>query len=187
MFIDPNSLDLYLSPNAKKTQEQADKAFAVLLADEDPATFLHDIVGNGFNSYMKWKIEELKKQITAQTMAAKGVSENDLAAMKPEDRLALQDQIMREVQEKLKEAIREEMKREKKLEVGLANAPPLSTATLHTLLNQQEATPDAGPSPAVAAAGTGESTADRRARTHFRLDLDLTAMQFNEPLHEAKP
>lgn len=114
-------------------------AFAALLKEDSPEETLSAITHRGVQSLMEWKIEQLKKKITEEVMAAKGISEADLNGMPPEERAAALEMIMREVQEQLKQAMNEQMKREKKIDMGFTpGATPFTNTVLDQLLAAQE-------------------------------------------------
>ncbi|PZP86903.1 MAG: hypothetical protein DI582_01230 [Azospirillum brasilense] len=142
MAIDPTrtlSAPAY-GPTATENTLQPDSgAFAALLKEDSPEETLGKITHRGVQSLMEWKIEQLKKKITEEVMAAKGISEADLNAMPPEERAAALEMIMREVQEQLKQAMNEQMKREKKIDMGFApGAKPFTDTVLDQLLAAQE-------------------------------------------------
>lgn len=95
------------------TINKTDAAFAAMFkTSDDPKDMLAEIAGNGVEGMMKWKVKELQKQIAEKVLASKDVTLEEIAAMPPKQRVALEQQIMREVAEKLKQAIHEQMKRE---------------------------------------------------------------------------
>lgn len=91
---------------------RSDAAFAALFSEETPQEILKKIAGNGIEGMLKWRIDQMKKQIAEEVMASKGLTVDDIAALPPEERLGVQKQIMDEVAQRLKEAIQEEMQKQ---------------------------------------------------------------------------
>lgn len=92
---------------------RSDAAFERLFAEDDPRTMLADLTRDGVEGMLKWKVRELEKQIAAKALANRGITKEEIAALPADERIALQQQIMREVAEKLKEAMDEQMRRER--------------------------------------------------------------------------
>ena len=99
---------------------------------------MEKITKNGVQSLLEHKIDMLKKKLTEQAMAAKGITSDELAAMPPEERLQVMQSILEQVQEQLKMAMNEQMKKEKKLELGYLDAAPMQTDTFAQILIAQE-------------------------------------------------
>jgi uncharacterized protein YdcH (DUF465 family) len=96
--------------------------FERMLAEQNEAKqMLADITQDGAKGYWEWKIEEMRKQITEQVMGEMNLTPEKLAAMPPEDRLALEDKIARLVEDRLKLAVTEEMKKKKLAESATLN------------------------------------------------------------------
>ena len=102
-----NSTDTGLT--GTKTAKQIDAEFAALMQQtkDDFAA----ITNGGVQGYMKWKIEELRKQIAARVMNEMHLTPEALAKMSDKDRLAAESAVTREVEKELKMAMNEEMKR----------------------------------------------------------------------------
>jgi hypothetical protein len=104
------------SPTAlsQYTINKTDKEFAALFegGEETPQEILKKITENGIEGMMKWKIDKLKEEIAGKIMASKNLTQEQIAAMPAEQRIAIEQQIIREVAEKVKEAINEQAKRE---------------------------------------------------------------------------
>ncbi len=117
---------------AAKTKR--DQRFAELLAAaEDAKATLTDVTKDGARGYWKWKMKELREQITAQVMGELNVTAEKLAALPLEDRLALEQKIRDMVEERLKLAIAEEMKKKQKTTLGFNPLAPETLATLQNL------------------------------------------------------
>ena len=94
--------------------KRTDAAFMRLFEDPaDPKTMLREMTRDGVEGMMKWKVRELEKQTAEKALASRGLTLEDIAALPPKERIALEQQIMREVAEKLKEAMNEQMKRQR--------------------------------------------------------------------------
>lgn len=93
----------------------ADSRFADMLADEKTAKDeLREITSGGATGYWAWKIKQMREHIADQVMGEMNTSKEKIAAMDAKERVATENRIMKEVEERLKLAIREEMKREQK-------------------------------------------------------------------------
>ena len=97
------------APEVRKT----DNAFKALFADASPEETLKKITEGGVEGMLKWKIDEMKKKASEESLAARGLTLEDVAAMPPAARIALENQIMDEVAQKLKEAMNQQMQRER--------------------------------------------------------------------------
>ncbi len=122
-----------------REKEHLEATFAeyLNLDEETPEEVMSKITKNGVQSLLEHKIEMMKKKITEQVMASKGVTTEDLAAMPPEEQLAVLKSIMDQVQQMLKQAINEQMKKEHKTELGFVDAP-VDTGVMNAMLAAQE-------------------------------------------------
>lgn len=91
--------------------KRSDDAFLALFEDKpsDPAEELREITRGGVTGMMAWKIEQMKKEAAERSLAARGLSVDDVQAMPPQQRLELQEQIMKDVAEAVKKAIETDM------------------------------------------------------------------------------
>lgn len=141
MLVNNNFLSttVGLSSAELREKEQLEASFAEYLNLDEPTPeeVISKITKNGVQSLLEHKIEMMKKKITEQVMAAKGVTQSDLEAMKPEEQLAVLKAIMEEVQQMLKQAINEQMKKEYKTELGFMDAP-VDTQGMREILAAQE-------------------------------------------------
>lgn len=149
---------------------QSGSDFAAYLTEQTPEALLSSITEDGVRGLMKWKIEEMKRKITQEVMTSKNLTADDLEAMEPQERAAIEKLIMQEVQEQLKRAINEQMKREKKIEIGFASTR-LSDQSWQALFQVQ-----AADSRRLQQAGMGESAADGSADARLGTDGDFAAM-----------
>lgn len=136
------STDLLLSTSgsdsSKRTNYQAVEAeFAEYLKEDSPEELLRQITENGVQSLLEHKIDQLKKEATERAMAARGVTQDDLAAMEPAERAALMETIMAEVREQIKQAMQEQMKREANLDV-MFQSGPMESQTLAQVQQAQD-------------------------------------------------
>lgn len=131
------SLGLSSAELREKEQLEANFAEFLNLDEPTPAEVLAKITKNGVQSLLEHKIDMMKKKITEQVMASKGITTDDLAAMEPEEQLAVLKAIMDEVQQMLKQAINEQMKKEHKTELGFVDAP-VDTNVMSAMLAAQE-------------------------------------------------
>lgn len=122
----------------KNEQTKADFAEYLNLDEPTPEEILKKITKNGVQSLLEHKIDMLKKQLTEQAMAARGVSHDDLAAMPAEESAKIMEEIMKQVQEQLKMAINEQMKKEKKMEIGFLDNAPIQREAFAQILAAQE-------------------------------------------------
>lgn len=130
---------LGLTSEEKRKNAQIEANFAEYLrVDDTPEAMMEKITKNGVQSLLEHKIDMLKKKLTEQAMAAKGITSDELAAMPPEERLQVMQSILEQVQEQLKMAMNEQMKKEKKLELGYLDAAPMQTDTFAQILIAQE-------------------------------------------------
>jgi len=114
--------------------------FAAYLKEKNDAEdLLEKITSDGVKGLMQWKIEQMKKQITEQVMASKGLTADGISSLPPAEKMATEETIMKEVQEKLKEAINEQMKRENNTELGFMS-PKIEPEAMAQMLAAQEAT-----------------------------------------------
>lgn len=122
----------------QREKDQLEASFAEYLRiEERPEQVLSKITSNGVQSLLEHKIEQMKKKITEQVMASKGVTQSDLEAMEPAEQLAVLKAIMEQVQQMLKQAINEQMKKEHKTELGFMDAP-VDTGVMKEMLAAQE-------------------------------------------------
>lgn len=131
------SLGLTSAQQREKEQLEASFAEYLHLDEPTPEEVLSKITKNGVQSLLEHKIEMMKKKITEQVMASKGITADDLAAMPPEEQLAVLKAIMEQVQEMLRQAINEQMKKEHKTELGFIDAP-VDTNVMREMLAAQE-------------------------------------------------
>lgn len=131
------SLGLTTAEQREKEQLEASFAEYLHLDEPTPEEVISKITKNGVQSLLEHKIEMLKKKITEQVMAAKGITQSDLEAMDPEEQLSVLRAIMEEVQQMLKQAINEQMKKEHKTELGFMDAP-VDTQGMREILAAQE-------------------------------------------------
>ncbi len=122
MYVNAASASLSTAsaqPSASLIQS-TDSAFAALLnnSSESAESMLSDITKDGLNSYMKWQIQQMQKQITDQVMASKNLTADKIAAMPAKQRVALEQQIIQEVAQKLKQAMSQEMKKNAPNQLG---------------------------------------------------------------------
>lgn len=113
---------------------QTDKDFAALFADETPESTLKKITEDGLQGMMKWKVDQLRKQIAEKSLASRGLSLDDIAALPPEQRVQIEKQILDEVAQKLKQAISEQMKKETGNGLGFFESPADTLAQKFDLL-----------------------------------------------------
>lgn len=111
--------------------------FAEYLRDDSPEEILSKITQKGVQSLLEHKIDQLKKEATEKAMAARGISENDLAAMEPEARAALMQTIMQEVRATIKQAMNEQMKREANIDI-MFQSGPMAAKTLAQVQQAQD-------------------------------------------------
>lgn len=95
--------------------DKADAAFNALFAKEDetPQSILSHMVEKGTDGLAKWQIDQMQKDIANRTLRNKSLSQEQIAALPPKQRVPTENKIVEEVNEKLKDAIAEII-REKK-------------------------------------------------------------------------
>ena len=131
------SLGLTSEEKRKNAQIEADFA-EYLRVDDTPEKMMEKITKNGVQSLLEHKIDMLKQKLTEQAMAAKGITNEELAAMPPEERMQVMEEIMEAVQDQLKMAMNEQMKKEQKLELGFLDSAPMQADTFAQILVAQE-------------------------------------------------
>lgn len=128
-----------LTAAEQRQNDQVQASFAEYLTVEDtPEDVLAKITKNGVQSLMEHKIDMLKKQLTEKAMAARGVTDDQLAAMPADERMKIMKSILDEVQQQLKMAMNEQMKKEKNMEMGFLDSAPMQPDVMTQLLAAQE-------------------------------------------------
>lgn len=100
-----------VEPEAEQTDTETQAAFDALFdgtESDDPATLLHEIVGDGLNGYWRWKIKRLIREIAERVMAEQGLTREGLATLPPEERAQKQRAVLEEVARRLRDALRQE-------------------------------------------------------------------------------
>lgn len=123
------SLYAALEPSAQQIAT-TDAAFDNLFKEVSDKEKLAEIAGHGVEGMLKWRIREMQKDIAEKSLAARNLTIDQVKALPPKQRVALENQILQEVAEKLKEAIAEQMKKE-----ALEQQQKLQTPAQHDVLN----------------------------------------------------
>lgn len=119
--------DPIAASNAKR-----DARFAELLSETDEAkAALAEVTGGGIQGYWAWKMKKLREDITGQVMSEMNMTPEKLAALPPEERLAMLKKIEDMVAERMKLAMQEEMKKKQNTLLGF-------NATASAILSAQD-------------------------------------------------
>jgi hypothetical protein len=92
---------------------QADAAFAGLFAgsNDSPEAMMKSLTSDGIDGYWKWQLQQLTAKITGEVMAEQGLTRDAVEKMPPEQRAALEDAIVKEVERRVKQIVAEDMKK----------------------------------------------------------------------------
>ncbi len=101
--------------------------FSAYLDEQTPEEILEAITKNGVTSLWEWQMQELKKKVAAEVMAAMGITPEQLAAMPEGKRMDIEAKIMQEVERRIKDMMAENMR--KKDETGFAPNVQLDAQT----------------------------------------------------------
>lgn len=107
------------------TIKRTDAAFEELFSasSKTPEEELLAITKGGVEGMLKWKIDELKKQAAEKSLAARGLTKDDVQAMPAKQRVAVEQAIIREVAEAVKEVMKDLAKTGNDLLYGENSAP----------------------------------------------------------------
>lgn len=131
--------------------QQTEEDFAEYLsAETTEEELLHTITKDGVQSLIQHKIDQLKKKLTEDAMAARGVNQESLAAMPEDQRLAMMKSIMDEVAQALKKQFSEQMQRDMENELKrkegiefVFSPAKVDSESMLQLLMAQEGSPSA--------------------------------------------
>lgn len=86
---------------------KTDSDFQALLDDSDqsPEGVIKEITRDGYNGYMAWQIKQMKAKVTQDVMGSMNLTPEQVAAMSPGERAAIENQIMQEVQRRMREKL----------------------------------------------------------------------------------
>lgn len=110
MFIQTDILASNITPSAKIDKDKEEE-FSTLFKAQTAKDTLLEITKDGMRSMWEWQIKELKQRIASQVMEEKGITKESLAAMPPEQKEAIMQAIMDEVQKRLEVAMAEAAKK----------------------------------------------------------------------------
>lgn len=99
---------------ARNTKNELSQSFMDVLADAEKrqnVSVVSPIVKpqTAADKFMKYQDMTMAEKIRASYLAEKHLTEEDVAAMSPEDRLKLEEEIAQRVREKLAESVRKEI------------------------------------------------------------------------------
>lgn len=98
----------------RNTKNELSQSFMDVLADADKrqnVSVVSPIVKpqTAADKFMKYQDMTMAEKIRASYLAEKHLTEEDVAAMSPEDRLKLEEEIAQRIREKLAESVRKEV------------------------------------------------------------------------------